>query len=917
MTIASFRLIVFHFTSCFFRACRRRGEGDLSSSGLSTHVLTMNANAPPFFEAGNADLPHESQEQDDDESDPLATSGEEATEEQQAQEDVFGASLDTILAETRGVRRRARRRSRKPRSKEIPPHLTGRMGAATMAYVSLDLNQAESILKEIIVEAPRAIAAYRTLALIYDDKGEKVLALENLMKAVELNRSDRELWKRIAFRWEDLGNYEKAVYCLTQALKGTRGGDGEALRARGILYFKLGKYGRATDSFVRLAKLEPADPEIAKLIVKSCKKGRQLVKAIGYVEAMIRACDAYANTGKAADREKYQSVLPSLVEVIVEIRVSLGRYFEATNSLNRLKFLNGNIGRSLTFVQKVMLAICQHRLGSADLAASFFKEFMASPSIYKKHKMLLWEIANATREGGDYLMAVDAYTLLLGLDGRERRADMYLHRAVCQKEIGNVAAARSDLEEVLKLQPRNVEASLRLAEFLPPGEVEAGRAKKRKKSMGTTAFVSYTAREKDLAEKTMKCADGYFASNDYERYLEAIYTPLRFALHLRVAGEHVDEEEDDGEGDGDGPGDESVQGSGLSIFQGETNDSVAGTALENTARGNSSTRTPQPSHAQRRLNKLWSGTTLPQREKNNLRSLGASIMRLLTDELFVNVAERVFVCCLELGFPEKSDPLVRTFDSLAHLRVRPQRGRELRNRLRMLTLVSTLAAGNITVAHLQSRLLMIEQPDNAANALAFCTTERAWALETDEQRVGVFRYLVRLMKKHPNISSLAMVAGNCSSRGAFNIRRYTVATYLKALEAIPHHPLISLCLAVQVTYVAMGRRNTNRNEMVSYGLAFIDDYRRCRIAAAEKGEVGLFEMETDYNMGRFMHQYGIRHMAADLYNRVLRHEYDGMDEGNMAWGNLKRDAAYNLMQIYRASDNNDMAVATCMKYLVY
>ena len=71
-------------------------------------------------------LLHKTREQDDD--------------KQQAQENVFRTSLDTILAETRGVKGRAGCHSRKPRSKEIPSHLAGRMDA-TMAYVSLDLDQ--------------------------------------------------------------------------------------------------------------------------------------------------------------------------------------------------------------------------------------------------------------------------------------------------------------------------------------------------------------------------------------------------------------------------------------------------------------------------------------------------------------------------------------------------------------------------------------------------------------------------------------------------------------------------------------------------------------------------------------------------------------------------------------------------------
>lgn len=841
---------------------------------------------------------------DDEESDPLATSDDEPNADQQAQEDVFGASLDTILAESRGARRRAKRRSAtRTRFKEVPPHLTGLMGAATMAYVSQDLDGAEKMLKEIIEQAPRAVPPYRLLGLICDDKGEKMLGLEYYMKAIELNRSDKDLWKRLAARWEEVGNAEKAVYCLSQALRGTRSGDAEALRGRALLYLKLGKPGRAADSFVRLSKLDPADSEVAQHISKAYRKVGHLERAVPHIEAMIRSCDAYGNTGRASDRGKYLLALPSLIEVMTELRISLGKYFEATNSLSRLQYISGSLNRSMTFVQNIMMAICQHRLGSADLASFYFNELMNSPETYSEHNWLLWEVADASREGGEYQRAVDAYSMLLDLDVPERRAEMYLHRAVCQKEIGNVAAARSDLERVLKLQPRHIEASLRLQEFLPPGEAELQFTKKKKKSIGTAAFVSQAAREREAAFRAIETANCLFENGRYDGYVESIYVPLQRALRLRAVGGEDDDFDAEPEGEVDPAGqDDSIRdsepaGEGYTTVQCE-NDTIESRPTD-----------------QARKPASWKMRKMTRKEKRELQALGANIMRQLADEQFVEVAERVLVSFQKLGCPEKAHPLVRTFESLSHLRVKTNR--DLRSKLRMLTLVGCVATGNVSSAHEHARLIMLEQPLDAAAALAFSTVEHLFALESDEQRMRCFRYLMRLVKKNPESVCLAMIAGNCSSRGGLNIRRYTVATYLRALRHGRHHPLISLCLAIQVTYVAMGRRNTNRNEMVAYALAFMDDYRRSRKRAAQKGKEGLFEMESDYNVGRVMHQYGLRHMAADMYNRVLTHKYEGMGEEDMAWGDLKRDAAYNMMQIYWKSKNTELAVATCMEYLVF
>lgn len=833
-----------------------------------------------------------------DESDPLASS-EENENERQAREEVFGAAIDDLIAERRNYGRRGRKRKprtshthsaqKRARNTEVPRHLNSVMGAATLAYIRRDFEEASELLLRVIEGAPSAVAPRRTLALIYEEKGDKKKALELYMSAAELNRQDRELWKRNAALWEEEGDHEKAIYCLSNALRGANNKDVEALRGRGLLFKKLGKYSKAADNFGKIAKLVPDDLELAYIISDLHRKTKSPRKASVVIEEMLRDCEIAAQRRSSGRMSKLKAI-QGLLEILIELRFVEKRYLDAAALLSRMKDVNAEIGCAMTFVQRLLEAICHHRLVSTTAAEPTFHEFMASPSIMTKHVVLLKQVADACREGSNFSDGVRAYSLLLNMgQDLENPVDIRLNRAVCCIGVGDMSTAKSDLEWVLSVHPRHVEASLRYQQFQTPKEVVRAKRKTTKKYSTLVGQYSLTAKERKEAGDALARGRELFEKGDFRGFLAQVFTPLENALFLCEPGQKTPTIPND-EGSNDNIDDLSV------VRQSQRKQTVSFTNTDITGDVEQQAST--------------------EAEKERLQALGATLMRIMVDDQLVEIAEMIVFSFQSQNQIGKAYSLVRIFDSLAHLRISGGR-LDLKLRLRILDVITSTAVGDIARAHDSVRILLLEEPRNADLAFAYTVIDQLWRMETDGQRHRSFQFLKRLRRKNPSLH-LAFMAGNCSSRGGINIRRYTVGIYLHALKMFPNHPLICLVLAIQTLYVAAGRRIQNRNEMVTYALGFLSDYVRNRRKDVVPEERCLYEMETDYNLGRAMHQLGLLHFATEAYMRVLDSKYDGIDKNGIPeWADLRRDAAFNLIQIYRAGGNIEMASAICNEYLVF
>lgn len=481
---------------------------------------------------------------DGEESDPLASDDDGRRPRNRASsavnetvdDELFGPAIDDLMVEAQsGGRRRRRRRidgrtsGARNKASVIPSHLKPMMGSANMAFISKDYDRAEELLTQIIAEAPRAAAPLRTLGLIYESRGWQEKTLECFMQAAKSERTDSELWKRNAAIWKEKGHLDNAIKCLSQALVGPNSQDVESLKARAHLYVRKGKLKNAADSYIKALHVDAFDIESARAMVKCLTDANDIARADDALDEVTAECEQQFAISSGQEMRIRERIVIQLLELCTEVKMKQQRYVEANMLLVRLRGRSTAATLPLTFKQRLMIAICQHRLGSDVLAAPVFQEFMSSFAEMDKHRFLLWQVADACHDSGHYHLAADAFSTLIEMKDEEPIVDKFLRRALCYKEVGHRQGAKDDLQKVLSIQPRHVVASLHIQEFLP--KIVSSHKRRKRGARGPTS--RFMSKERIEALDVLGKANALFDSGDYEGYLLHIYVPLDTALELR------------------------------------------------------------------------------------------------------------------------------------------------------------------------------------------------------------------------------------------------------------------------------------------------------------------------------------------------------------------------------------------------
>lgn len=909
-------------------------------------------------------------EGDGEESDPLAISSDNASD-REAREEVFGASIDDIIAETQNKRRKQKKRRlagrtgaavpKRLRPSEVPPHLSSVMGAATMFYMNRQFDEAEAALSRIIEEAPKASGPYRTIGLIHEERGDRRKALDAFMTAAELDRQDLDLWKRNAMLWEEEGDLEKAIYCLTRALRASRGSDAEALLARAEFRMLQGDVKKAAENYRKLAKLKPHDVTVVKKIVQICKDTGDPGKAVPALQAAIEHFQQPASRREASMGVNRNEIIFDLIQLLVEIWFGQKKYAESAALLSRMNARFSSAGCPLTFVQRLLVAICQYRMGSETLASPTFIEFMSSSSTMARHSVLLWEVAEAYRVSGDYSKAMKAYSLLAGHIAYKDHIQLLLHRAQCSKELGNELACKQFLQRILQLKPLHVEASIRLAKFYPQVQTErktiqARRRRERRQANVSLAKASeiadlerqlqplppdapaeardstwgslgydYLSMEDidpvaagaatrdailvpvsmaNVQEAVRIIADGQtaFRRGELLLFFSLVGPPLESALNLKTKMHVVD---DDGSGEDDGESDDESE-SDFFHAVGVQKDPPAKPTVE----ADAAAKVPDVPLAAGTVADVPGVIVLTER---NLNAVGVAMLRESSDQVFAELLESIFEALYRLGRVEHIEQIMSSLFSLAAVRISPESPFKLR--IQVLLVVSLFATGRFYDGYDKLRSMLMEAPADQRICTLFALAEEHVSMLDNNERFKTFRSLNRLLKKHPE-PFLEYVTALCSARGVTNSHNYTLGKLLRVYSSIPESPLLCLCIVVQLLYVGQNRRVSNRNQVVLYAMAFLDEYRRKRAKTASKNCGLVIELEMKYNAARALHQLGITHIAEELYKSVLSCSDQNIDR-LPPWADLRRDAAHNLALIYKQSGSPDLARSLLRTYLVY
>jgi len=167
------------------------------------------------------------------------------------------------------------------------------------------------------------------------------------------------------------------------------------------------------------------------------------------------------------------------------------------------------------------------------------------------------------------------------------------------------------------------------------------------------------------------------------------------------------------------------------------------------------------------------------------------------------------------------------------------------------------------------------------------------------------RQIVRLLMKRPSDPRLLMMSANNSFMNSNY--KYALMEYFALLKHKPDNPMIHLMVATTFLHLIAQRSTSNRAQLTAQAIAFITKYAELR------GE----SQEVYYNLGRFYHVVGLYKQAVGFYRRVLVIQpVDDRSQPDYNVSDLRREAAFNISQIYKSSGCWELAKRYIYQYSV-
>ncbi|GJP66731.1 hypothetical protein CLOP_g23636 [Closterium sp. NIES-67] len=307
-----------------------------------------------------------------------------------------------------------------------------------------------------------------------------------------------------------------------------------------------------------------------------------------------------------------------------------------------------------------------------------------------------------------------------------------------------------------------------------------------------------------------------------------------------------------------------------------------------------------------RLQLELSDLGLPDVEEPRLHEV--PLPGIFSDDQQFHVLLKVVQCLLHDGRPMDAERLVES--ALSRNLPKPMR-KQLQS-----------AIGEEASGMLQfevARAIISEQPHSIRGWTLFHTLTLR-GIESNDRRA---KFLQQMRMRHPMCVAALLVSGH--HHALSGQMQGACREYLRAHRLQPNDPLICLCCGVALLNLSLGSRLRDRSQCVLQGIALLHQY------AQLSGDTE----EVHFNMARAFHHVGLLHLAVDHYKVVLaatRHPHNASaeqqggrihrtrvnDQEVMQQDydtGLKREAAHNLVAIYRNSGADALARQVMSSYL--
>ncbi|KAJ3219205.1 transcription factor TFIIIC subunit tfc4 [Dinochytrium kinnereticum] len=805
--------------------------------------------------------------------------GDETGHEDEEMGDIQGLNME--IEETIG--RKARKRKRKaikPTSK-----VSLLMGKVNVAYARKEYSEAFRLLHEVIQIDYKAADAWRLLAVVHDELGDPVKALQANFLAAHLTPKDWELWGRLGQISRKLNHATDAIYCYSKAVSANPK-DLNSWFDLSYIYAEQNRYQKAIDGYSTILRHMPLNMQVIKELSRIFMILKDVSRAISLFEAALQADAKSPLPPEEANEDEevvgmvggmsMSNVAPKKnlrigydeLHMLVELYFEIKEYEKAFDAikvvLSRIfsidvetfdEFLDGF--ELIPVEIRAQLGICRLWLDDVERAKSNFEYLFREP--IDDYTEQYFEVADAF--SGKRMLSSSLEVLdRLWKNESTNTPRTWKKIAHAFLQIGNLESAAELFTAVVEEDPDDDDTKLHLAEIytaLKEHEMaeklinEVNEQSASKASKATELEVSSTSLTREIRGKQIIRSKGDSQDKAIRAAEEAVKARENKALYAK-----------------------------LKMLSPKLDDHLKRVDFLRTARQLVSRFQETKAFYPIDKNKPFTGmfrkrvvTIAGADGSGSLESVEFQGMSL--EEWYSAFCE--YARALSLDGKEEDAFLI--LKSASDANVFYQDKTKMKG-LRLQMLASAVYCGNLGRAVEHIRSLFQEVPDSIEPYRIYS----ALLAGGGDEGTNVFsstitqKYFLRIIKgmdtaydKDPDPSHqnpvLWFIYGHlCMCTGSYVS---AIPFFVRAYNLLPDEPIVNMSLGLAYLHYAMQRRTDKRQLRIVQGFTFLFRYFEI-----EKGS-----MEACYNLARAFHQIGVMDHAIEYYEKVL----EGPDDGPSVW----------------------------------
>lgn len=742
------------------------------------------------------------------------------------------------------------------RRKKLPKSLEGLMGEANMRYMRSEYDEAVKMCMEIIRMAPSAADPFHTLAMIYEDLGEREKSLQFRLVAAHLIQNDPDEWLRVAELCREQNNVAQLLVCYEKAAR-LEPRNREVCLERCSLLEAVNDVKKMLEGYRHYLEILPIEDsgeymKLAREIIQKYNDRNELDKVLETMLAMFKKHPELVNDADVnsllemyISKGLYTKALVILVKHSGVLlcdetdAVVVGEWIDvdSTEFLKSVSVARCVLTRPLPIDLRAKLVVCLIRLKLTPSARELMLPLLSENP--DEIGDLYLDIAEAYMSQGHYC---DARPLLETLvqSSEYNKAGVWLRYGECLNALCELETAIVAYENVVEKAPCHYEARVSLSALFQ----QLGR--------------------QDEALRALSV--GELPTESSDRTLDVRLTILSCQL-LHSQGRY----------------DEFVESAKRVIFS--FSKDIIDTRKQHNA-------LPHTRMWKSRLGALQYASSIPldpaikpvdaalhksPATTEDLWDIYLKLCRILIDrrefDEFETVSIMALICPLFLYNQAKA----------------------LETEFICLSACVMSRNGQFAYAFIREHCVKNLDSNRAWNTFCQIVTVSA------DQRHN--KFCLRLAMKQPHNHALGILNGhNALVAGSY---KHALGEYVAALRKTPDDPLLHLLIGITFVHMAAQKFPTKRHVLTIQGCAFLNQYLELR------GEC----QEAYFNIGRAMHQLGLFSTAVVYYNKALTYSA-AISEDDEGGFDLTKEIAFNLNLIYINSGSFELASHISQKYLV-